>query len=194
MKTRSLLLVLSLGLAAGRAASGAVETYTIDPVHSSVAFSVRHLFNRVPGNFTRFQGTIWLDRAHPEKSSVVATIDVASLDTRNETRDGHMKAPEYFDVAHFPQITFKSSAWHATGENTYDVTGNLAMKGIVRPIVLKVTLLGIGPGMGGHQVSGWDISAALNRKDFGVTGAPMLGSVLGDDVAISISVEADLKP
>src|ERR1039458_10761637 len=90
------------------AAPAAVETYTIDPVHSSVGFSIRHFVSKVPGTFTKFSGTITVDRANLEKSSVEATIDVGSVNTANEKRDGHLKSPDFFDTAKFGTATFRS--------------------------------------------------------------------------------------
>jgi polyisoprenoid-binding protein YceI len=193
---KTLLKTLSLAAVAfglSSAASAAVETYAIDPVHSSVAFTVRHFLTKVPGRFTQFSGTITVDRDNLENSSVNATIDVGSVDTDNEKRNGHLKSPDFFDVAKYSTITFTSTSWKKTGEATFDVTGNLTMHGVTKPIVLKVDLLGFGPGMMGAQLSGWDASVTLNREDFGVEGPAMLGKALGSDVGVSISIEADLK-
>jgi len=185
------LAALLLGLAS--AASAAVETYAIDPVHSSVGFSVRHFFTKVPGSFTQFSGTITVDRDNLENSSVAVTIDVGSVSTANEKRDNHLKSPDFFDAAKFGTITFKSTAWKKTGDTSFDVTGDLTIHGVTKSVVLKVNSLGFGPGMMGAQLSGWDASVTLNRNDFGVNGPAMLGTALGSDVAVSITVEADLK-
>ena len=184
--------VLTLGLFA--TARAAVETYNIDPVHSSVGFGIRHLFSKVPGSFTKFSGTIVVDRANPAANSVEATIDIGSVNTASDKRDGHLKSPDFFDAAKFPTITFKSKAWKKTGEDSYDVTGDLTIKGVTKEVVLAVKSLGFGPGMmPGTQVSGWEAGATINRRDYGVDGPAMIGRAVGDEVAISISVEADLK-
>jgi polyisoprenoid-binding protein YceI len=185
------LAALLLGIAT--AASAAVETYAIDPVHSSVGFSVRHFFTKVPGSFTQFSGMITVDRDNLENSSVAVTIDVGSVSTANEKRDNHLKSPDFFDAAKFGTITFKSTAWKKTGDTSFDVTGDLTIHGVTKSVVLKVNSLGFGPGMMGAQLSGWDASVTLNRNDFGVNGPAMLGTALGSDVAVSITVEADLK-
>jgi polyisoprenoid-binding protein YceI len=188
--TSALLFTASfLGLLASSQA--AVETYKIDPVHSSVGFSIRHFFTNVPGVFSKFSGTITVDRDHLENSSVTATIEVASVDTHTEKRDNHLRSPDFFDAAKFPTMTFKSTAWKQTGEGVFDVTGDLTIKDVTKPVVLKVKLLGFGPGMQGAMLSGWDVSTTLNRNDFGITTFP---KVLGDDVGIAIGVEADLQP
>ena len=162
--------------------------YKIDPVHSSVGFAIRHFFTNVPGAFTKFSGTITVDRDHLENSSVAATIEVSSVDTRTEKRDNHLRSPDFFDAAKFPVMTFKSTAWKQTGEGAFDVTGDLTIKDVTKPVVLKVKLLGFGPGMQGAMLSGWEASTTLNRNDFGITTFP---KVLGDDVAVTITVEAD---
>jgi polyisoprenoid-binding protein YceI len=194
MKIPSKLLVLA-ALASGlvSASSAAVETYTIDPVHSAVGFKIRHFVSRVPGSFTQFSGTITVDRDNLENSSVDATIDVGSVNTFNDHRDADLKSPSYFDAMKFGSITFKSTSWKKTGDNMFDVTGNLTIKGTTKEVVLKVTLLGFGAGMRGAALSGWEASTTLNKSDFGVNGPAMMGKALGDEVAISISIEADLK-
>jgi len=174
-------------------ASAATETYAIDSVHSSVGFSVRHFFTKVPGTFTQFSGTITVDRDNLENSSVVATIDVGSVNTSNEKRDAHLKSPDFFDAGKFGTITLKSTSWKKTGDSSYDVTGDLTLHGVTKQVVLKVDSLGFGPGMMGSQLSGWDASVTLTREDFGVNGPAMLGKALGSEVVVSITVEADLK-
>jgi polyisoprenoid-binding protein YceI len=178
----------ALGLTAFTQA--AVENYKIDPVHSSVGFSIRHFFSNVPGVFTKFDGTIVVDRDNLENSTVTATIEVPSVDTRNEMRDKDLKSDKFFDADKFSGITFKSKSWKKTGEDTYDVTGDLTIHGVTKEVVLKTKVLGFGPGMRGAMLSGWEASTTLNRNDFGITTFP---KVLGDDVAVSISVEADLQ-
>lgn len=194
MKISSRLLALSaLTLGFVSAASAAVETYDIDPAHSSVGFSIRHVFSQVPGSFTQFSGTVTVDRDNLEKSQVEAVIQVGSVNTAVEKRDAHLKSPDFFDAVKFGTITFKSKAWKKTGEDTYDVTGDLTIKDVTKEVVLKVTSLGFGPGMAGKPVSGWSATTTINRNDFGVTGPAILGKAVGTEVTITISVEADLK-
>jgi polyisoprenoid-binding protein YceI len=172
------------------AALAAVETYKIDPVHSSVGFSIRHFFSNVPGTFTKVGGVIVVDRDDLTKSTVEATIDIPSVNTNSEQRDHHLRSDTFFDADKFPTATFKSTAWAKTGDDTYDVTGDLTIKDVTKSVVLHVTSLGFGPGMKGAQLSGWSATTTLNRNDFGITAFP---KVLGDDVAITINVEADLQ-
>lgn len=189
---RFLTLIALLGLAV--AASAEVQTFKIDPVHSSAGFSVRHLFSKFPGSFTKITGAIVYDDANPAASSVEASIDLASLNTANEKREADLKEPSFFDAVKFPTITFKSKSWTKTGADTFDVKGDLTMKGVSKEITLKVTLLGIGAGMGpGAVASGWEAATVLHKSDYGVTGPTGLGKVLGDEVTVSIAVEAKYK-
>lgn len=194
MKTSRLFLFASAALSAVlfSTAAATVEKYTIDPVHSSIGFSIRHFVSKVPGTFTKFTGTLALDRANLEKSSVEATVEIPSVNTANEKRDAHLQAPEFFDSPKFSTATFKSKSWKKTGEDTFDITGDLTLKGVTKEVILKAKLLGFGPGMQGAQLTGWEGTATLNKADFGVDGPSMLGKALGDEVALNIAVEADL--
>jgi len=171
-------------------APAAVETYKIDPVHSSVGFTIRHFFTNVPGAFTKFSGTIVVDRDHLENSTVEARIEVASVDTRNSMRDDDLRSDKFFSTAKLPAITFKSKSWKKTGEDAFDVTGDLTIRDVTKEVVLKTKSLGFGPGMRGAMLSGWEASTTINRNDFGITAYPKM---LGDDITVTITVEADLQ-
>jgi polyisoprenoid-binding protein YceI len=189
---RLLLALASLGLLA--AARAEVVTYKIDSAHSTVGFTVRHnLVSKVPGSFAKFSGAIAYDEAKPEASSVEATIDVGSITTSNERRDNDLRSPNFFDATKFTTITFKSTAWKKTGDNAFEVSGDLTIRGVTKPVVLKVTLNGTGPGMGGSTVSGWEATTTLNRRDYGVDGPAMLGKVVGDEVTVNLTIEAGYK-
>ena len=162
-----LLLLALLALGPPLLASAAVETYDIDPVHTWVGFNVRHFFTKVPGSFTGVKGAIVVDRDQLENSTVETVIEVASIDTRVKMRDDDLRA-RFFAVTQFPVITFKSKAWKKTGDQTYDVTGDLKIRSVTKEIVLKVKSLGFGPGMRGAPISGWEASTTLDRRDFGV--------------------------
>ncbi len=191
---RSLLLVpVTLALGFAPVISAAAETYIIDASHSSVGFSIRHFVSKVPGKFNRFEGKITFDKADPAASSVEATIQIASIDTENQKRDDHLRNPDFFDAAQFPTMTFKSTAWKKTGENTHEVTGQLTLKGVTKPVTLKVTALGFGPGMGGTQLSGWEATTTIDKKQFNMADPAMLDAALGDDVTITINIEAGMK-
>jgi polyisoprenoid-binding protein YceI len=192
--TLRLLFLASLALGLLAPARAAVETYAIDPVHSTIEFSLRHIISRFTGSFTKVSGTITVDRANLENSSVEAVIDVASLNTANEKRNADLAGPSYFDLAKYTTMSFKSTAWKKTGDDTFDVTGNLTIKDVTKPVVLKVKLLGFSPGMRpGTNLSGWEVTTTILKSDYGVTGPAMLAKALGDEVTINIGVEADLK-
>ena len=191
MKLPAPLLALA-AFAAGFAttARAAVETYIPDPAHTTIGFNIRHFFTKVPGTFTKYTATIIVDREHPEKSSAEATIDVASVSTGQPKRDTHLQQPEFFDAAKFPKITFKSKSWKKTGENTFDIVGDLTIKDVTKEVIVKATSLGFGPGMQGMMLAGWEATTRLNRHDFGVSA---FKGVVGDDADITINVEAQLK-
>jgi polyisoprenoid-binding protein YceI len=170
-----------------------IESYKIDPVHSSVGFTLRHLVSKFSSSFTKVNGTVNYDAAAPEKSNVEATIEIASVNTANEKRDTHITSPDFFDAAKFPTATFKSKSWKKTGENTYDITGDLTIKDVTKEVVLKAELVGTGPGMGGATLTGWTATTTIKRSDFNLSGPAMLGKALGDDVTVNISVEAGHK-
>ena len=190
-------LLLSALLCASAATVRADDVYNIDPVHSSIGFKVRHFFSYVPGNFTTFSGTIHLDADHPEHSTVSATIDAASIDTRNEKRDADLKSADFFDVAKYPTITFKSKSVKQTGADSADIVGDLTMHGVTREITLHAKLLGKGEGMGGKPISGWEIKAdPIKRSDYGIKWNKVIEgtAVVGEEVSVMINVEADKAP
>jgi polyisoprenoid-binding protein YceI len=192
-KSSMLFVALAVLLVSAPFASAAPTTWVIDPNHSSVEFSIRHLFSKVPGKFTKFSGTIVYDAANVASSSVKAEIDAASISTANEKRDGHLKSEDFFDVAKYPTIVFESTSTTGAGENKLKVAGNLTMHGVTKPVTLDVTFLGAGPGMGGRQVSGFEAVTKVNRKDFNIIWNRNLdqgGTLLGDDVDIRLNIEA----
>jgi polyisoprenoid-binding protein YceI len=190
--TSKILALAAVASALAPAAPAAVETFKIDPVHSSVGFTIRHIVSKVPGAFTKFSGAVQVDRDNMENNSVEATIDVGSINTFNDYRDADLKKPAYFDAEKFATITFKSKSWKKTGDATFDVTGDLTIRDVTKEVVLKVSFLGFGAGMKGSTSSGWEATTTLNRTDFGVNGPAMLGKMVGDDVAVTIEVAAEL--
>jgi polyisoprenoid-binding protein YceI len=188
--SRSLFALAALAAGLVSTTAAAIETYKADPAHSSVGFTVRHFFTKVPGSFAKFDATITVDRANLEQSSIVATIQAASIDTQNEKRDHHLNSADFFQTDKFPTLTFKSKAWKKTGDDTYDVTGDLTIKDTTKEVVLHVKSLGFGPGARGAQLSGWEGTTKLDRRDFGLTYGQ---SVVGNDVDVTINVEADLQ-
>ena len=174
----------------------AADTFTVDKVHSDVSFQVRHFVSKVRGDFTDFEGTIQIDQAKPEASSVVFTIKTASVNTKNESRDKHLNSPDFFDTAKFPEITFKSTKVAANGKDRYDVTGNFTMHGVTKEITLPVTYTGSMKDPRGTEHAGFELTTTLNRQDYGVKFNKTLDNgslMLSDDVAVTILIEAVKK-
>ena len=160
----------------------AAESFKIDPARSTIAFKVRHMLGTAKGKFAKFNGTILVDRDHPEQSSVSVTIDAASIDTGIAQRDEHLRG-ELFNVAKYPEITFKSRRVKQTGANTGEITGDLTMRGVTRSIVLNVQLVG----------NRWRVTTApLKRSQFGLlfSKSAETVSMISDDVAVEIEIQA----
>ena len=191
MKRFRLALVFT-GFALGSiiSAQAAVETYDIDPVHTWVGFTVGHFFTKVPGFFGSVKGAFVVDRDSLENSTAEAVIETASITTNNRMRDDDLRSTNFFAAVTFPTMSFKSKAWKSTGDNTYAVTGDLTIKSVKKEVVLKVTSMGFGPGMKGAAISGWEVSVALDRRDFDITADQGL---IGNTVDVLIYVEADLR-
>jgi len=181
-------LLATLALAALPAMAGE-DTYKIDPVHSEVSFKVSHLLAKVSGRFTKFEGTIKVDTSNISKSSVDVTIDAASLTTDNEARDKHLKSPDFFDVAKFPTITFKSTAVKEVAKGKLEITGDFTLHGVTKQITFPITNAGTQAGMTpGSVVAGFiDGALTLNRNEYGIKTFP---GVIGESVAISLNAEA----
>jgi polyisoprenoid-binding protein YceI len=184
-------------LAATLGASAAVAQTTkwdIDPAHSNAQFVVRHMgISNVQGEFTKISGTIQLDDADVSKSSVAATIDIASVDTRVKGRDDDLKSSNFFDVAKYPTMTFQSTKVWKTGDGTSKMTGNLMLHGVTKEVTFDVT----GPSkaiqvMGGTR-RGASATTKINRQDFGLkylTGMlPGGDQMIGDTITITLDVE-----
>jgi polyisoprenoid-binding protein YceI len=200
MKRLPVALALTL-VSLASAASAAPLTFDIDKPHSQVGFSVRHFFSKVPGQFKEFSGTIVMDPSAPAASSVEVTIQAASIFTDNDGRDKHLRSPDFFGADSFPTLTFKSTKVAPAGKDKYKVTGDLTMHGVTKPVELEVEFLGMGEvGVGGQNwgtKAGFDATATLNRRDFGINWNKTLdagGVMLGVDVAIILHIEANLKP
>lgn len=176
----------------------AAATWEIDPAHTTIAFSIRHMMvSNVRGEFTKFSGKVEGDEAHPEATKIEATIDAASIDTRNAKRDEHLRSPEFLDTAKFPTITFKSKKIEKAGEAKWKVTGDLTLHGVTREVVLDVG--DVTPPIkdpGGNLRAGAEVRTTINRQDFGIVFNKTLdggGALVGNDVAITIDVEVTKK-
>lgn len=190
MLTRILVTVLAL-VAALPASAG---DFTIDPVHSSVAFKVGHLtISKVSGSFLDFAGTIHLDQQEITSSSVAVTIEVASINTANEQRDTHLKSADFFDAEQYPQITFTSTSVTRRGSG-YVATGDLTIKGTTHQVDLPFTINGPITDPWGASRIGVEIEPiTINRQDYGITYSETLdtgGLLVGNEVEIELAVEA----
>jgi polyisoprenoid-binding protein YceI len=180
-------------IAAG--ATGTVQlatgTWAIDPVHSTIGFSVRHLMvSKVRGTFDTFTGAIVV--AEDGTPSVTAEIAVDSINTRNEQRDAHVRSADFFDAEKFPTATFTSTGVRPAGD-TYLLDGDFTLKGVTKPVTLELEFNGVSPGMGHGEVAGFEASVVLNRKDFGIDIDMPLetgGTVVGDKITITLEIEA----
>ncbi len=189
---------LSLAAAAAFLAASPVlaDTWVIDKNHSETGFQIRHMMSKVRGHFNDYAGTVVVDPAKPEAATVEFTIKAATIDTANENRDKDLRSANFFDVEKFPEISFKSTKVKAAGKDRYDVIGTLTMHGVSKEVTLPVQYLGVGKDPWGNEKAGFSADVTLNRKDFGITWNKTLdsgGVLLGDDVWVSINLEAAKK-
>ncbi|HVE47699.1 MAG TPA: YceI family protein [Acidimicrobiales bacterium] len=168
-------------------------TWNIDPSHSAVEFSVRHLVGKVRGQFKSFSGTIEVG-GDSLASRVEASIDLASVDTGDEKRDAHLRSPEFFDVENNPSMTFRSTKVRANGDG-YTVVGDLSLRGVNRSVELDLDFNGISPDPWGGLRAGFTATTELSRKDFGLEWNVALeagGLMVGDKVKVTLEIEAVL--
>jgi polyisoprenoid-binding protein YceI len=170
-------------------------TWDIDPVHSDVSFAVRHMMvSKVRGRFGSFAGSI-VTGADLLDSSVTATIDLDSVDTGSEQRDGHLKSPDFLDVAQFPTMTFRSTALRADGAD-HVLHGELTLHGVTRPVSLELEVTGSGPDAYGGTRAGFSAAGTINRRDFGIDITMPLdggGVVVADKIQIQLDIQGVLR-
>ncbi len=166
---------------------GAGGTYKIDPVHSSNWFRIRHLnVANFYGRFNKVEGSFVLDDANPTAGTLDVQVKVETIDTNNADRDKHLKSAEFFDAAQHPTIAFKSKAVTKLNERDYEVRGELTLRGVTRPLTVKLTRTGSGPGLRGEFRTGLETSFEIKRSEFGMTA--LMGG-LGDEVLLTFSFE-----
>jgi polyisoprenoid-binding protein YceI len=168
-------------------------TYNIDKAHSEVTFQVRHLLTRVRGHFSDFNGTIEYDEENPEHSLVNVTVQAASIDTNERDRDAHLRSADFFDVENIPALTFRSTRIQRNAGDRFAVTGDLTIHGVIRSVSFDVAFLGKATDPWGNERIAFEAETTVNRKDFGLTWNAALetgGFLVGDDVKISLSVQA----
>jgi len=171
----------------------AAERWNIDPAHSHVEFSVRHLMiSTVKGTFKDVTGTVVADESDLSAVSIDVTIQVASIDTRQPDRDTHLKSPDFFDAAKYPTITYKGTHIKGDHMSEFQLHGNLTMHGVTKPVALDVTAEGRGKDPWGNERIGYSASGKIDRRDFGLTWNQALetgGVAVGHEVKIHIDLE-----
>ena len=171
-----------------------VERWEIDSGHSGVHFSVRHMVvAKVRGRFSRWSGVLRAEDGDEARASVEVVIDASSIDTGVADRDAHLKSPDFLDVAHHPEITFRAGRSEKLAPERLRVVGDLTIRGVTRPVVLDVEYAGRTKDPWGHERAGFAARTSVDRKDFGLTWNQLLeagGVMVGDRVDIEIEVEA----
>ncbi len=185
---------LGLGFAPRAGTPGPVSApaaYKVDPIHSTNVFRIRH--NNVAnfyGRFNEMNGTVNWDDADPGASSIKIEIPVASVDTGKEGRNNHLKSPDFFNAAQFPTMTFASTSFSKSGDNTFKVSGDLTIHGVTMPVTAELVKTGTGKdGRSGRDLIGLESTFDIKRSDFGMDYGVANG-VLGDDVRIIVAIEA----
>lgn len=168
--------------------------YTIDPADTHIGFVARHaMVTKVRGAFKEFEGTVVLDGANPANSTVKVTIKTASIDTRNPQRDEHLRGNDFLAMESYPEITFVSTAVRQTSDTSFELTGDLTVKGVTNSVTIPVTYEGAATGLFGNLLVGFEGSVTINRKDYGVTWNAALeagGVLVGDKIVVEFEVSA----
>jgi polyisoprenoid-binding protein YceI len=169
-------------------------TYTLDPAHTRIGFVARHaMVTKVRGSFDEFAGTAVLDGANPANSRVEVTIEAASIDTRNAQRDEHLRGNDFLAMQEYPKITFASTGVRQAGETTFEVTGDLTIKGVTNEITIPFEFEGAAKDPFGNQRVGFEGSVTINRRDYGVTWNAALeggGVLVSDKVTLEFEISA----
>ncbi|MFN0131907.1 MAG: YceI family protein [Phycisphaerales bacterium] len=166
------------------------DSYTIDSVHSTVLFRCKHLNTSYAyGRFDEVSGTLDFDEANPASSSLNVTVNTKSVTTANAKRDGHLRSGDFFNANEFPTATFKSKSFAKAGENMFDVTGDMTIRGVTKPVSFKLEKTGAGKGPGG-AIIGFEGTVSIQRADFGINYMP---DGLGAEVKLTVSIEAVKK-
>lgn len=167
--------------------------WVLDPMHSEVQFKVKHLvISTVTGSFKTFEGELETENDDFTDAKINFSLDVNSLDTNQEQRDGHLKSAEFFDAENFPKISFQSTLFKKTGGDDFELKGDLTIKGITKPVTLSVEHGGSAADFYGNTKAGFEITGKINRKEFGLTwdGVTEAGSVVvGEDIKLIINVQ-----
>jgi polyisoprenoid-binding protein YceI len=169
-------------------------TWKVDPAHSSVGFKIRHMMiATVRGHFGEFEGTLEAAEDDPANSRAHGSVKVASISTGDETRDAHLKSPDFFDAERYPEITFESTRVRHVAGGTYRVAGDLTIKGVTREVELEATVDGTAVDPWGVERVGVSVRGTINRSDFGLTWQQKLaagGLLVGEEVGILVDISA----
>jgi polyisoprenoid-binding protein YceI len=169
-------------------------TYTLDPAHTRIGFVARHaMVTKVRGAFNEFEGTAVLDGANPANSHVEVTIDAASIDTRNAQRDEHLRSNDFLAMQEYPKITFTSTGVRQVDDATFEVSGDLSIKGVTNPITIPFSFEGAAKDPFGNQRVGFEGAVTINRKDYGITWNATLetgGVLVSDKVTLEFEISA----
>jgi polyisoprenoid-binding protein YceI len=192
MKRQSFLVAVTIFMVLGLLAvfshpAIATETYQVDPVHSAAVFRIKHLgITYLYGRFNDLSGTLKIDDKTPANSVVQIYAKTKSIDTFNSERDNHLRSPDFFDAKKFDIISFKSKTFTKVSEDTYEVTGDLALHGVTRPLTVKVQRTGSGKDPWGGFRTGFETTFTIRRSDFGMS---FMMEGVGDEVRIILSIE-----
>lgn len=186
-------IILSLLATAIGFAASAQSKWNVDPSHSNVKFSVSHMvISEVEGSFSGFEGTLDAPGADFNNSSINFSVNVGSINTNSEQRDGHLKSPDFFDVAKYPTMNFKSTSFKKTTGNNYKLDGNLTIKGVTKKVTFDVTYGGTVKDPYGNIKAGFKVKGSIKRMDYGLTWSALTeagGMVVGDEVSIMFNIE-----
>lgn len=175
----------------------ALEKWDFDPVHSSVGFRVRHMVvSKVTGHFNKWSGELEFDEQNPAASKVRARIDAASLDTRDEKRDAHLRSADFFDVEKYPELVFESTRIEGKGEEL-KLVGNLTIRGVTREVTLDVDYSGRAKDPWGGERAGFSAKGSIDRKDYGLNWNVALeagGILVGEKVELLLEIEVVRQP
>ncbi len=168
-------------------------TWVIDPLHSEIQFKVKHLMvSTVTGSFSQYEGTVEMAGDDFEDAKIQFSAAIDSISTGNEQRDGHLKSGEFFDAEQFPKLSFESTGMRKTGDDTYDLRGNLTLHGVTKPVTLKAEYGGQMVDFYGQTKAGFEVTGTIKRKEFGLTWNGVTeagGVVLSDDVRLVMNIQ-----
>lgn len=184
----SFMFVCGLSLLFVAEPSRAAESFTVDPVHSSVLFRIKHFdVGYIYGRFNQYSGTFAFDDKNPADCKLEMEVKIDSIDSANADRDKHLKGPDFFSAKEFPTMTFKATSMKASDEKNYEVTGDLTIHGVAKQVTVKLERIGtVKDPRSGKPRTGWETTFTIKRSDFGMKyGVP----AIGDEVRVTVAIE-----